>query len=344
MYKFFTNDITQNGEPYSWFAHIQNRFSNKQKVWISCDAVKNIDFIIKLESPIDRLFKWLRISHEMQLGDKRLDNLIYFATDDIEVFNTIKNSPEIQQDIVEIISICKDIKLDIISLQQGKIGVILKQKISFSVTEIAEKLVPLLHKISNQFKERMPNATLCEGAVVKKISKIMKLLRYILIFASLPMVFEFFFDDSNQLLSLKPLFKDAVLSGSILTALLMIFAINFLVGSSRAHLMLKSLAMVGIIIFSIDSLIILRNANIYFDKSESSFIDTKIYKKYYGKKYNVRKIHSKNEQYDSDIFVSEALWKKAKIDDDFCIEKKSGLLGYEWTSNYRLGTCKSDYL
>ena len=81
MHKFFTNDdITQNGEPYSWFAHIQNRFSNKQKVWISCDAVQNIDFIIKLESPIDRLFKWLRISHEMQLGDKRLDDLIYFAT------------------------------------------------------------------------------------------------------------------------------------------------------------------------------------------------------------------------------------------------------------------------
>ncbi len=338
------DDLTKDGESFKYLSSSRNRFGNKQKVWIFCDAAKNIDFDIKPETWIDKLFKWLKISHEMQLGDKQLDSLIYFATDDSEVFNTIRNNPEIQIEILEIIKICKDskIKLDLLSLHKGQIGIVLRQKRYSSVNEAADKLVPLLRKISNQFDEKMRNPIRSEDPVFTKVQRILKPIAYnflFLIFASLPLVL---FDDSKQLTSVKPLIKDAVLTGSFLTALVMIFTIFYLAGSSRVHLTLKAVAMAGIVSFSIDSLVILRNINIYFDNSKSHFINTKIYEKYQGKRRGgVKKLYSKNEEYDSDIFVTDEVWERAEINDDLCIEEKSGLLGYKWINKYHLGICSS---
>lgn len=278
--------LTKDGEPFSYVSTSRNRLDNKQRVWIFCDAAKDIDFDIKRETWFDRLFKWLGVSHEMQLGDKQLDHLIYFATDDSAVFDAIKNSQEIQTEILEIIKICVDskIKLDLLSMNKGRIGITLRQKKYSSVEDLADKLVPLMRKISNQLDEKMRNTMCLEDPVLGKVKKIMKPIGYnflFLLFASLPLVL---FEDGKQLISVKPLVKDAFLVGSFLTALVMIFAVIYLAGSSRVHLVLKNIFLAGVISFSIDSLVVMRNINIYFDSSESRFIDTKIYKKYYGRR------------------------------------------------------------
>lgn len=339
LVKNANDDLTKDGEPFRYCSNSQNRLDNKQKVWIFCDAAKNIDFDIKPESWVDKFFKWLKISHEMQLGDRQLDNLIYFATDDSEVFNTIKNSPEIQIEILEMIKICKDskIKLDLLSLHKGQIGIILRQKKYSSVRETAEKLVPLLRKISNQFDEKMRNTMRTEDQVLPKIQRILKPLTYnflFLIFAALPLIL---FDSGKQLISILPLIKTSILIGIIATVLVMIFAVIYLAGSSRVHLVLKAIVLAGIVNFSFDSFIILDNVNIYFDKSTARFVDTKISSKYNGGRSGHEYLTFEGSS--SGVPISHATYEKINVGEKLCVKEMPGFLGYKWIDGFYLGSC-----
>lgn len=219
-------------------------------ILIGCASGSDIDLSIKMEKWWDRLFKWLGLINEYQIGKEYLDKELYVMSDNSVVSSVIGRSAQIQQALSEIIVICHNqkMKLKALHVRNKRIWIqLIPDNKADLVTplSLAYLFVPLLKKITETYHDELPSGVnsyrdpaMIKTFIILAISTGMAITGFANIFLSPFTVLPFVVDKLE-------LFIYSLYVGTVVVAILVISAVYYLNKTSRLHLVLLELLTVG---------------------------------------------------------------------------------------------------
>lgn len=320
-------------------------FRKNTLLFIGVDAPRNINFLAKPEKKIDHFFKKLKVSVEMQLGNSAIDKKVYFATDNDALFDVIRRSQELQNSFSKIIDLfsSKDFNFRKISCCGGRIWieVFINEVTDDYIGKLAEKVAPLLLKISKELRGKADIITKKEGRFAIKAAAILSTSSAAGIF-SLCWIVVNRISNFPKLIELDHFIIHSLVIGIVAIILMVFLTLKLLGKTSRAHLVLIELVLIGAISFSAAGGILLRNVNIEYDKSSSTSVNAKLLKKYSKYRRNTGthyylKILSSQKSYE--IETDSHFFSAVKESGDICLRERSGFLGYRWISDISINKC-----
>lgn len=119
--------------------------------------------------------------------------------------------------------------------------------------------------------------------------------------------------------------------------------------TSRTHLIVSKVILIGLFGFSVLSMMFLRNINVKFDNSPAISSESIIVAKYIrgsGKSYSYLLYvgdRMMNIDDTTKILVTSGDYYMAKTGRKICVKRKPGFLGYEFISEVSLGACKNKH-
>ncbi len=321
----------------------------KKGLFLGCDAPKNIDFTIKPEKKVDRFFKWLGVSEELQIGEQDVDREIYFATENRSIIDAVKQSKQLQQAFLEVINLCnqKGLKLRRLNCQGGRIWLQLSQNklfkdFDFSIEEIAETFIPVLKNITDELDTKITLSARVRDPFLIRAVAILSVSTGSLFYA-MSFFLAHIYLKSPQLITLKPLIIDAAIIGLGMVVIMSIITINLLGKTSRAHLVLIEIILIGSFSFTTSAAFLMMDINSEYDFSKSHFTNVRVYSKRitYGRRAPTKyllNLGNGRQKYD-EVRVSASFYSQINIHDILCSEEKDGFMGYRWIKNISSQKC-----
>ncbi len=253
--------------------------SNKHRVvalLVGVKAPPRYDFVIEPERGFDRVAKWFGISREFQVGDPEFDRLIYIVSEDQRIHDILGIEPALRSALVDIVrEEVSGCRFKALRCNSGRLWIEYRtpRKASeFSVGDVAEYVAPVLKKLSDAMGAieqlappgwRDPFAY--KAAVILAISSGLAM-------NGLAQLYGVMFDSASTRAVL-PLISDSLLLGGSGLLVLSVAAILLLGRSSRTHLVLIELALVGFFGATATAFAELRNANMEFDKADAQIVE-----------------------------------------------------------------------
>ena len=317
-------------------------------LFLGCDAPKNIDFAIKPESKVDKFFKHLGLSEEMQIGEKDVDEAIYFSTENRLIIDAVKQSHNLQKAFLEIINLCKQngFKLKRLNCCNGRIWLELKQAKLFKdfnipVEGISETFVPIFKNITDEIDAKIVLSQRVRDPFLIRAAAILCVNTGSLFYA-LSFFLAHHYLGYPQLVELKPLIFDAAIVGLLVVIIMSVITIKLLGKTSRAHLVLIEIVFIGFFSFTASAAFLIMDINSEYDSSESHFSNVQVEDKRFShgprsrKKYRLS-LNNSLERYQ--VEVSSSFYSQIKINDILCSEEKSGFMGYRWIKSLSKEKC-----
>lgn len=249
--------ITSSGENFQHSLY-------KNDITIGCEAVDKISFSLKMEKWHDGLAKKLGISSDMKTHSKEFDDLVYLVTDNQYVYSTIKDSSVITESVIEIFNICKEngANFKFMRFQNGKIWVEMSTKKRSSrknketdINELAEKLVPLFRKISNEFLGFGLQVSLVTDHHFVTESIITSTLGATFFAGMVGYLAHMFSSDFTQMMTISKILKDSLFLALMMVAATAAIAIILLGKSSRTHIVLFRVLLLGFLGYGANNLL-----------------------------------------------------------------------------------------
>lgn len=232
-------------------SHATNSYKGKTTgILLGCESASDVVLSIKLEKWWDKLFKWLGLIEEYQIGKDYLDKKLFVMSDNPAVCAVIGRSSLIQQALSEIIILChqQKMKLKGLHMRHGRIWVHLvpdNKKDHATSLSLAYDFIPSLRKIAETYATDLArqissfrDPTLVKASVILAISTGMAITGAIYLFLLLVTTMPFTVDKTE-------LFKAAFLVATIVVLILAGTAVFYLKNTSRLHLVLIELLTVG---------------------------------------------------------------------------------------------------
>ena len=314
---------------------------------VALDAPETFRFELKRERLWDRFFKWTGLTVEHQFGHAGFDSLVYVASDDQHLFSRLAGN----KDFLHAVQHCfaaeyEDRWLKKIVCANGRLWMVIgssdwdRKGAQGRTREFAARLLPLLKRVSSALDACMPDSApstrdryLIPTVVILALSSGLAINGALSWARSLMASHSFILDT-------QPLTFHAWLVAACIVGTLMLASVILLKGSSRVHLVLLELAMVGTFGAVTSSAIELRDANIDFDQS----LPKQIEKRLIGKSINERKrlFRAKQTTYslqyrgwtgdmsESSVSVSASTFEQAEIGDTLLFEQYAGYFGWPW--------------
>jgi hypothetical protein len=313
---------------------------------VSVGAPETFRFELKQEGVWDRFFKWIGLTHEHQFGHAGFDPLVYIASDDQHLFSSLAENKNFLHAAQSVFSAkFEDRWIKKIVCAQGRVWMVIGCSDGFEEASLernrdfAARLLPHLQQIQKALDACMPDSKpserdryLVPAVVVLALSSGLAVNGFISWTRTL-LSPEFMLDTQHLKLY-------AWSIAACIVAVLALAAILFLRGSSRVHLVLIELALVGTFGAVTTSSSALRDANIGFDTSPALLVHTTLI----GKSISERKrlfrsnrttyqfkyrewIGGQNERL---ITVSAAEYQKASFGDTLVFEQHQGYFGWRW--------------
>lgn len=326
------------------FSHLTTTNNKKTaSILIGCESVRDIDLSIKMETWWDRLFKWLGLINEYQIGKDYLDRKLFVMSDNPAVCEIIGRSTRIQQALSEIIILCHkhEMKLKGLHLRNKRIWVNLvpinKTEHMTSVS-LAYLFIPTLKNISETYNSELTSSirsfrdpTLFKTSVILAISAGMAITGVVHIFLS-------FLTTLPLIVDVMDLFKYSLAMGTVVIAILASFAIYYLKKTSRLHLVLIELLTVGYFGAVSCSYVLVGYLNIELDISPSQEIVASVQSTYISKS---RKRGKRYYFYINDwgkpgtlkIKVYPEVFNQYRNGDKVRVVQSNGFFGFRWVSS-----------
>lgn len=334
-----TKDVT-NGITYK-YKTVSNKDEVK-KVFVGIDSVSNYDYAFKKEHSVDNFFKKIGLSNEYQTGNLEFDNNIYIISDDNYLHSQLSSNEKIINIILQIFSLngTYNCKIKEIRNNSGQLWIEFKTIEKFNkniIPTISSKFVPLLSQLSkelinttnNDVKVQLRDPFIIKASIILATSSGLAINGFYhligLYYVNLP-----FTIDTEQLLI------DSILVGSGIIFILISFALFFLKRSSRTHLILIELLLIGYFGAISTSYVELRNLNIELSQSTSDIYKTKVIDKTISKNRkssDTYYLHVKNWNNSNEIVkikVSLSTYDKFSKNQYINIYQKNGYLNYRW--------------
>jgi hypothetical protein len=133
------------------------------RVNLGCPAVREVDLTVRIERWWDRLFKWLGISVEYQVGCDRFDNRFYLITDQPLLGQALASDEALRRDIMALPErgAANGVTLKALHLREGRLWAELIPNDSKNATAgmshaLAHAFVPLLAGIARRLEQALP--------------------------------------------------------------------------------------------------------------------------------------------------------------------------------------------
>ena len=312
---------------------------------IGCSAVDGINFSIKIERWWDKLFKWLGISVEHQVGISDFDKEFYLITDDHELCSIFSQSIQIQEILEKIAAACDkhNLKIRRLHFKHGTIWLHLIPVYKDDrphIDMIARDLIPKLKKISDIFKQKLlahpqkkNDPFILRAIFILAISTGLAINGLTHIFRIMVIEVPFIIDD-------KPLFNQSFPYAVAIIGILIIITFILLGRTARTHLVLIELFFIGSFGAVSSSYLMFRDANIDLDTGSPEYFEVKIYEKKRSRGRRHTSYYLKvDDWYGGErrrrIEVSRDIFYRFNKGDDAKIEQMAGYFGHRWVADIK---------
>lgn len=333
---------SSNGVPYQ-FDITKTKIKSTAFIRIGIDAKDGYDFLFKEESWIDRIFKYIGLSVEYQVGDKEFDDLIYVASDNAFFHQQITDKFEITDAVVQISKIVATFNCSLkeIRSQGGQLWVRVKTKKDFeknNSNSLYSEVVSQLSKISDALVELPENPhEFLKDPFVFKAALILALSSALFVNGMIQLLrievieVPFTIDVSNLAL-------DSVLIGSIIILILIASSVLLLRRSARAHLIIIELVLVGYLGAVSTSFAELRDINMELDTSKGTPHQVNILNKTSTRgrsssSYYVYVPNWNGKSGSIKVEVSSELYNNVSVGNQLLFVQKKGYLNYRWVES-----------
>jgi hypothetical protein len=320
---------------------------NKKKTlrfMMGVEGPSGYDFAFKRETWVDRLFKFVGLSIEHQVGSVNFDKLVYVVSNDGHLLTSLSLDSKVQEAVVQLFKLSRyECHVTQVRCTQGRIWATFKVGRLFSTDsdllrlhKIFPQAAALLQQASTQLKARAPLEqgtqrdrfilraaailALSAGLVVNGIAHGVRVL----------------WESGSFTVDIQRLWVYAALCGGGLVAALVLVAIGFLGRSSRAHLVLIELILVGSAGAVLTCFAELRDLNMEMDNSQASSYQVLIQSKSIsrsrkgGTHYYLLVPDWNREKDDRRIKVSREFFDSVRVGQQLEVKQRKGYLGLRW--------------
>jgi hypothetical protein len=314
------------------------------KVLIGCDVIEDVCFSIKIEKWWDRLFKAIGISVEHQVGVDEFDELFYLITDNQSLCSLFSGSFELQENIQEIINLCKthELKFKKLLCRHGQIWLELvpeSKKERLRIHAITNDLVPVLHKIADvldqnesYFLDEKHDPFIIKAMIVLAISTGLAINGAVHLYRILILDLPFIVNNT-------PLFYAALPWGLGIIGLLIFATLFFLGRTARTHLVLIELVLIGSFGAITTAYLTMRDVNIDMDSGTAEYFSVEVHDKRISRSRRSTSYYikvddwTKNNKGRVELMVSNDIYNRFNRGQLAKIIQMPGYLGYAWVSD-----------
>lgn len=313
---------------------------------VGIDAPETFRFQLKREGGWDRFFKWAGLTHEHQFGHSGFDSLVYVESDDQHLFNSLGGNRRFLHAAQHMFAAqSEDRWLKRVVCARGRLWMVIGCSDGYTKASrernrvFATNLLPYLQRMQKELDACMPDDSAVErdrylvpAAVVLTLSSGLAVAGVISWARSLV--------SPEFVVDVEPLKSSAWLVTACVVGALALAAMLFLKGSSRLHLVLTELALVGTFGAWSTSSSVLRDINIEFDRSPATQVQRALLGKSVEESKRLFKptrttylLHHQGWPGDTrrrSVAVSAAAYEKASMGDTLEFEQHHGFFGWRW--------------
>ena len=326
------------------FNIIKNKYFPNE-LYLGIGGINDIRFRLKAETWYDRLFKFFYVSKEYQTNNPDFDDTVYIASDDSNIHSIISRNPNVSTAILGIFNhpVTPGIKVKEIKNYAGKIWIEYRVPSEFTdvgILSFAESPVSNLKSIVKTFKDQISQTSnrfkdpfVLKAIVILAISSGLAI-NGLIQFRRLGRLPSTFTVDSNLI------WEDAFWIGIAVVVALVAITLAILRRSSRTHLVILELLIVGTVGAILTTYTNLHDINIDFDDSRPKVFETQIHEKQIKRRRRGRTSYSiitgdwNMEKEKRKIGVSSSFYNQVNVGDWLLVRQRSGYLNYRWVEKF----------
>ncbi|MEO0367091.1 MAG: hypothetical protein AAF265_16555 [Pseudomonadota bacterium] len=331
----------------TYFGRLEKRGFSSRILRIGVESTKQVEFVLKSESWIDRCFRAIGVSKEYQTGNVGFDERIYIGSDNANVHSLIGKNSHVATALVNLFEYKGEHEARVVEVinRGGQLWVEFKLPNAFEEThlrEFAKSPVRFLRDVSTAISQSTTQALYPskDRFVVKAI-----MLLSVSTGLALNGIFQFMrniWDKDTFVIDSGPLVFDGARICVGIAIGLIIVALLILRRSSRTHIILIELSIVGLFGAFATSVATLTEINETFDQSDRERFEVKVVEKKISRSggrssrrtYRVRTQDWTNERSTRRFQVSSRFFEDVEVGDTLVITQRSGYLGYRWVEGY----------
>jgi hypothetical protein len=237
-----------------------------------------LEFECKAESWLDRFFKWCGLSVELQLGQDAFDRAVYLVADNPAVLEALRREPDLCDRLIELFRkpLHEGFRVHRVVCRGGKFRVEFRQSsIASSEHVLFAKAAPLIRRMWAALPERLPEGHSGADPLFLRSVIVMAFSTGLAIHGG-EHVYRLLLIDDVTTLDVWPLMTVGLVAGGLLLALQLMLAMALLARSSRLHLIMLELLLVGSFGALSTGVVEVRDINIGLDASESTPYATQV--------------------------------------------------------------------
>ena len=252
---------------------------NPKDVELAVSTRTALDFSCKPESRLDRFFKWTGLTVEQQLGIDELDQSVYLVSDDPRVLDALKGDARACELLKRIF--CSRPHPDYAAVrllcQGGRLRLAMREAsyLPGRSHEMNHQVVPMLRELADRLPKALPvSAGRGDGRSLRAI--LVLTLSSGLALTGLLHLFRLLMFPGAITASPVKLLLVSLPTGAALFALLVVAATTLLARSSRLHLVLLEVCLVGSFGAFASGLVATRDLNMSLDRSPAATMEAKV--------------------------------------------------------------------
>lgn len=333
-----------NGQDFQY--NIVSNKAGSTGLQIGIDGLGDFSFRLKVEKWYDKLFKFVGLSVEHEVGMSELDKRVYIVSDDPDFLSCLSNSFDVKMGLLKLF---KKYNKNMCSVKEvrctnRRIWVSFKVISSFNEEDmrgVAKKVVPFLAKFKNDL-DSIRSAKSREKSGDKFILKAAFLvsLSTALLVSGIIHIIRLDIDTIPVLFDVRDPINVTVIISLIVLVVFMFFSLLLLGRTSRTHLVLIEFLLIGSVGVFINTYVALREINMEYDSSSNEYVVVPVIKKVISKSKNGTFYYMKVRNWNKlgkvkQFRVSSEFYAVIQKGTPIEFVQRSGYLNYQWVSDYK---------
>jgi hypothetical protein len=339
-----------NGRPYlvrgsTFLASMDGEGSWRPRPRLGLATSSTLEFECKAESWLDRFFKWTGLSVELQLGLDSFDRAVYLIADNTAVLEVLRREPDLCERLVALFRKSPDpaFRVHRVVCRRGKFWVEFRHtSAGASSYVIFSQAASEVRRMWAAIPERLPEGHSGADPLFLRSVIVLAFSTGLAIHGGVHLYRLLLFDGAATL-DLWPLLTVGLVAGGILLGLQLMLATLLLARSSRLHLIMLELLLVGSFGAFSTGVVEVRDINIGLDRSEATLHATSVLEKRTSRsrRSGTRRyvyVASWEGEQRKRLRVNYSDYHALQVGEPATIHVRDGYFGIRWIEAIRPGT------
>jgi hypothetical protein len=339
-----------NGLPYTvrdanFLASLDGRGGWLFRPSLGLATTSPLEFECKAESWLDRFFKWAGLSVELQLGHDAFDRAVYLIADNPAVLETLRREPDLCDRLIELFQMPREtgFRVHRVVCRRGKFRVEFRQtSIGSSEYVLFTRVAPLVRRMWAALPDRLPEGHSGADPLFLRSVIVLAFSTGLAIHGGVHLYRLLRFDGAVTL-DFWPLLTVGLVAGGLLLALQLMLATALLARSSRLHLVMLELLLVGSFGALSTGVVEARDINIDLDMSQATPLattvrDLTVSRSRRGGTRRYAYVDAFGDEPPQKLRVSYDDYHALTIGEPATVYVRDGFFGIRWIESIRPGT------